>query len=51
MSRRGYVTVRFTPEAARADWVFMADVRNPGLATGKGQAAVARRGRNRIELA
>ncbi len=49
-SRRGYVTVSFTPEAARADWVFMADVRTPGTATSKGRAAVARRGRNRMEL-
>ena len=49
-SRRGYVTVSFTPEAARADWVFMADVKVPGTATSKGQAAVAKRGRNVMEL-
>jgi len=49
-SRRGYVTVAFTPAEARADWVFMADVRTPGTATGADQAAVAKHGRNRMSL-
>ena len=49
-SRRGYVTVSFTPQVARADWVFMEDVKTPGTATTKGQAAVAKRGRNTMEL-
>ncbi len=49
-SRRGYLTVAFTPETARADWVFMASVRDRTLATSPGQAAVVKRGKRRMTL-
>ena len=49
-ANRGYLTVSFTREVVRSDWVFMATVRQPSLATVKGQAAVAKRGRNVMEL-
>ncbi len=49
-SRRGYLTVSFTPDQARCDWVFMATIREPSVATTAGQAALVRRGRNRIEI-
>ena len=50
MSQRGYLTVSFTRDAARADWVFMRGVKSPSLATGPGRAATVRRGRGRMEL-
>lgn len=50
MSRRGYLTVSFTPDAARADWVFMQSVLSPTLAVSGGRAARVRRGRGQIEL-
>lgn len=49
-SRRGYLTVSFTPDQARCDWVFMATIREPSVATTAGQAALVKRGRNRIEI-
>lgn len=49
-SRRGYLTVSFTPDEARCDWVFMATIKQPSVATSAGQAAKVARGRNRIEL-
>jgi alkaline phosphatase D len=50
-SRRGYMTVAFTPDAARCDYVFMSTIRDRTLATGKGQAAVVKRGKRVMELA
>jgi alkaline phosphatase D len=50
-SRRGYLTIAFTPESARADWVFMAGIRDVSTATSTGQAAVVRRGERRMTLA
>ncbi len=50
-SRRGYLTVAFTPEAARCDWVFMKTIRDRSLATSAGQAATVRRGVRRLALA
>jgi alkaline phosphatase D len=49
-SRRGYLTVAFSPEAARCDWVFMSTIRDRTLATGKGQAAVVKRGKRTMQL-
>jgi alkaline phosphatase D len=51
VSRRGYLTVGFTPEAARADWVFMNTIRDVSTATSTGQAAVVKRGARRMTLA
>jgi alkaline phosphatase D len=50
VSRRGYLTVTFTPDAARSDWVFMDTVRERKLATGAGQAAEVKRGTNKMIL-
>lgn len=50
-SRRGYLTIAFTPEATRADWVFLQTVRERSTATGPGQAAVVKRGERRMTLA
>jgi alkaline phosphatase D len=50
-SRRGYLTIGFTPEQARADWVFMAGIRDQTLATSTGQAAIVKRGQRRMTLA
>ncbi|KPF67696.1 hypothetical protein IP88_12210 [alpha proteobacterium AAP81b] len=49
-SRRGYMTIDFTPEATRGEWVFMNTIRTPSLATSKGVAAVAKRGTRRMTL-
>ncbi len=49
-SRRGYLTVAFTPEAARCDWVFMQSIREQTLATSTGQAATVKRGARRMAL-
>ena len=49
-ARRGYLSVTFTPEAARSDWVFVDTIRTPTTRTGRGQAAVTRRGTNRMAL-
>jgi alkaline phosphatase D len=50
-SRRGYLTIGFTPEQARADWVFMSTIRDQTTATSPGQAAVVKRGARRMTLA
>ncbi len=49
-SRRGYLTVSFTPEAARCDWVFCSTIHQRSLATSAGQAATVVRGRRRMTL-
>ena len=49
-SRRGYLTVAFTPDKARADWVFLQSVRERTLATTTGQTATVARGRRRLAL-
>ena len=49
-SRRGYLTVAFTPESARCDWVFMSTIRDRTLTTSKGQAATVKRGKKVMEL-
>ena len=49
-SRRGYMTVAFTPESARCDWVFMKTIRERTTALGKGQAATVKRGKRVMEL-
>jgi len=50
LSRRGYLTVTLTPDAARSDWVLLDTIRAKSLATVAGQAAVARHGSNRMSL-
>jgi alkaline phosphatase D len=50
-SRRGYLTVEFTPDAARSDWVFMSTIRNRSLATTSSQTATVQRGARRMALA
>jgi alkaline phosphatase D len=49
-SRRGYLTVNFTPESARCDWVFMQTIKTRTLATSTGQAATVKRGARRMAL-
>ena len=50
-SRRGYMTVGFTPETARADWVFVSTIRDRSLATTTPQAATVQRGKRKMQLA
>ena len=49
-SRRGYMTVAFTPEAARCDWVFMKTIRERTTKLGTGQGATVKRGKRVMEL-
>ena len=49
-SRRGYLTVNFTPEAVRCDWVFMSTIRDRTLATSAAQAATVQRGKRKMAL-
>jgi alkaline phosphatase D len=49
-SRRGYMTVAFTPEAARCDFVFMKTIRDRTTATDTGQGATVKRGKRVMEL-
>jgi alkaline phosphatase D len=49
-SRRGYLTVAFTPETARCDWVFNSTIRSRTLDTSTGQAATVQRGKRRMQL-
>ena len=49
-SRRGYMTVAFTPEDARCDWVFMKTIRERTTALGTGQGATVKRGKRVMEL-
>ena len=50
-SRRGYLTLAFTPAETRCDWVFMDTIRAVSTATGPGQAAIVRHGQRRMTLA
>nr|WP_310523502.1 alkaline phosphatase D family protein [Polymorphobacter sp.] len=49
-SRRGYLTVAFTPETARCDWVFMSTIRDRTLTTTTPQAATVQRGKRKMQL-
>ena len=49
-SRRGYLTVGFTPETARCDWIFSSSIKTRTTETSKGQAATVARGKRRMEL-
>ena len=49
-SRRGYLTVNFTPESARCDWVFMSTIRDRKTILDKGQAATVQRGKRVMAL-
>ncbi|MBC7506691.1 MAG: alkaline phosphatase D family protein, partial [Sandarakinorhabdus sp.] len=50
-SRRGYLTVKFTPDSARCDWVFMSTILARGTAISKGQAATVKRGKRVMQMA
>ncbi|WP_164156599.1 alkaline phosphatase D family protein [Sandarakinorhabdus rubra] len=50
-SRRGYLTLSFSPAETRCDWVFMDTIATPSLATTAGQAAVVKHGRRQMTLA
>lgn len=50
LSRRGYLTVTLTPEAARSDWVLLDTIRTRSVATGPAQAVVAKHGSNKVTL-
>lgn len=47
-SRRGYMALTLTPEAARNEWVFMETVARRSLATSAPHVALVRRGARRI---
>ena len=49
-SRRGYLTVNFTPESARCEWVFMSTIRDRKTTLDKGQAATVKRGKRVMTL-
>lgn len=49
-SRRGYMTVGFTPETARCDWVFSSTIKSRTLDTSTGQAATVVRGKRKMQL-
>lgn len=49
-SRRGYLTLSFTPAETRCDWVFMETIQSVSTATGAGQAAVVKHGKRKMTL-
>jgi alkaline phosphatase D len=49
-SRRGYLTLSFSPAETRCDWVFMDTIATASTATGPGQAAVVKRGKRQMTL-
>lgn len=50
-SRRGYLTLSFSPNETRCDWVFMDTIKSISTATSAPQAAVVKRGKRRMALA
>jgi alkaline phosphatase D len=50
-SRRGYLTLSFSPAETRCDWVFMDTIKTASMATSAPQAAVVKRGKRRMTLA
>lgn len=50
-TQRGYMTVAFTPEEARAEWTFMRTIREVSTATTGTQIATTRRGTHKLSLA
>lgn len=50
-SRRGYLTLSFSPNETRCDWVFMETIKAVSTATSAGQAAVVKRGKRKMTLA
>lgn len=50
-TQRGYMTVAFSPEEARAEWTFMRTIREVSTATTGKQAATTRRGSHKLTLA
>jgi alkaline phosphatase D len=50
-SRRGYLTLSFSPSEARCDWVFMNTIAAVSTATSAGQAAVVKHGQRKMTLA
>ncbi len=49
-SRRGYFTVRLTPERVTSEWTFLDTVRRPSLTVASRKTLSARRRRNRLDL-
>jgi len=50
-SRRGYLTLTFTPAETRCDFVFMETINTVSTATTNGQAAVVKHGKRQMTLA
>lgn len=50
-SRRGYLTLSFSPSETRCDWVFMETIKAVSTATSTPQAAVVKRGKRKLALA
>ncbi|WP_353215949.1 alkaline phosphatase D family protein [Sandarakinorhabdus sp.] len=50
-SRRGYLTLSFSPAETRCDWVFMDTIQTVSMATTTPQAAVVRHGKRQMTLA
>jgi alkaline phosphatase D len=50
-SRRGYLTLAFTPAETRCDYVFMETIQAVSTATGAGQSAVVKHGKRLMTLA
>jgi len=50
-SRRGYMTLRVTPEVIRSDWTFLDTILSPSLAVHSTSSAHVRRGQRRLQLA
>ena len=50
-SRRGYLTLSFSANETRCDWVFMDTIKTVSMATTAPQAAVVKRGKRKMTLA
>lgn len=50
-SRRGYLTLAFTPDETRCDWVFMDTIKTVSTATSTPMGAVVKHGKRKMTLA
>ena len=50
-SRRGYLTLAFSPAETRCDWVFMDTIKTVSTATSAPMAAIVKRGKRKMTLA